>query len=517
MPYLVPGPPAWQAAARERTPGGPRRTRDVSLPRCYDPSVSERTQAWTRAACAAAMLAAGRARGQAGDPAAPSLDLAAAVELACERNLALARTAAAVRRAEADLRSARSDFALRLRPDAQAAAADDRVDRRFGLGAARLLRWGGEVQWNASVQQADAAFGDTSRAVVSLGVEQPLFRRFGALVAMDRVETARGTLNERRRAYEQQKENLVVDLAEDFEAVLRLRRQTAFDREAVGRTEKLLRLTGALERQGRAGRADVLRADLELGLARQRLAASKEQQALREAQLAERLGRPPGTPLELVPPPLVEVPDTPLEDAVRVALSRRLDYAQALEDLAHRRRGLRLARRDRWPDLRLAVRYERIGEDDPGAAGGWAWDGDRWWVGLATGSDVNPARDRASVDAAGAEADAAWGSARLLELAVARDVQRHALAYRRARLGLEIADRNARLAAAGARLARRLFAAGRGDHFAVAEAETALAAAETERLSARADACVSGYRLLRARGTLVEHPDDLLPRREESS
>jgi outer membrane protein TolC len=113
------------------------------------------------------------------------------------------------------------------------------------------------------------------------------------------------------------------------------------------------------------------------------------------------------------------------------------------------------------------------------------------------------------------DAQASRRTVAIAELSIARDVQEQLGQYRQSRTELQIAERNVKVAAGRAALARRLFSAGRTDSFAVADAEDGYAAAEVDLIDARAAAVISGYRVLRALGTLVEYPADLKPGRKD--
>ena len=99
----------------------------------------------------------------------------------------------------------------------------------------------------------------------------------------------------------------------------------------------------------------------------------------------------------------------------------------------------------------------------------------------------------------------------IIELSIARLVQQHLLAYRRAVEQLDIAERNFDLATSRAELTRRLFELGRENNFSVTDAETAFVRSEQLLYLAQSESVNSGYRLMRALGTLVESPTYLKP------
>ena len=100
----------------------------------------------------------------------------------------------------------------------------------------------------------------------------------------------------------------------------------------------------------------------------------------------------------------------------------------------------------------------------------------------------------------------------LERLLIERQVMQQLEGYRRAVAELRIAEQNFELAAGRAKLAGRLFTVGRGDNFAVTDAEVALSQAESQLFSARSEASVSAYQLSRVLGTLVEAPRELRPK-----
>jgi len=98
-------------------------------------------------------------------------------------------------------------------------------------------------------------------------------------------------------------------------------------------------------------------------------------------------------------------------------------------------------------------------------------------------------------------------SRRLIE----RQVRQQLLEQARATAEVGQAQRNRTVAEARLRLARRLFEMGRGDNFAVTDAEQQFQQAETAWLATQTEAAVAGYKLRRLMGTLLECPDELKP------
>jgi outer membrane protein TolC len=441
------------------------------------------------------------------------LDLPAAINMALARNRELVRSAKLLRGNALDVKSAELGFSTHIDPSGSAGVTEDGGVQRYGLSAARDFIWGTKVSAAGAVSTTDGPDGaDLHRDSVSVEISQPLFRNFGPLIHGEGIVQAGSAFKQAQRAYEQQKANLVVQVVETFLQIIRLRRQISSDEEVLQRTDKLHRLTQAREAQGHATRVDALRVDLQLGEARLRLANSRENLAMTERLLAELLGAPPDQSFELEPPPLLglQVPSVP--EAVKVAFSNRLDYAQVLQDCRDRGRGVDIARRGLYPDLALKTRYERFGEG-ASASDASRLDQDSWFVGLEASTDLNRGQERIVLEKAVTASESAREVVKIKELSMAREIKEQLDAYRRTQTDIVIAERNLKLAENRRKLARRLFEAGRGDNFSVTDAEDSYVQAQVRLLAARSDAALSGYRLLHVLGTLTEIPESLRPDR----
>lgn len=456
------------------------------------------------AVCATAVAAAAEG------PAPLPLDLPRAIQYALEHNRDLAQRALNLRGTELGVDSARAEFGISLRPQGQASSTYSEDRYQYGLALGKSFLPGAAVETGGRVTHVEDDDGERSRRTsLYVDIRQPLFRNFGALMQGEDVIRARQQVRSARRDYEEQKSGLMISVVETFEQLIRLDRKIRADEASFQRMDKLYRLTRAREQQGRATRVDTLRVELQRGQALSRLETSRERQSFSQRDFAELLGFPPDATFALDPPPLLDLQVPPNEEALRIALSNRLDYAQALQDEADRERGVRIARRGLLPDLNLNTRFERVGDDRLDDTPGF--EENLWTVGVSGDTDLNQTQERVRLGQAMVSAEAARETVRIRELTIAREIQQQSSAYQRAMGDLKIAERNFTLAASRARLARRLFELGRGDNFSVTDAEEALTRAEDDLLTTRADASVAGYKMMRTMGTLIQFPDDLKP------
>lgn len=442
-----------------------------------------------------------------------NLDITAAINMALAQNRDLAQRARSVSSAGLGLASASADFGFSLRPSGTAQQTQDADTYGYGIALGKKFTAGTEIEVGPRITQMESDNTLNRRTSWQVDFRQPLFRNFGPLVQAEPLIQARQRIRSAQREYEQQKAALLLQVVGMFESLIQLERKIISDEASLQRLDKLYRLTRARERQGRATRVDTLRVDLRLGEAKSRLETSRERLSSQRRDFAELLGQPPDVVFTLTPPPLLDLEIPPTEEAVAVALSNRLDYAQVLQDYTDTVRGEKIAQRGLWPDLSVVARYESYENSDIRVNGDKR--GDLWSIGIGGDTDLNQTRERARLGQAMLTRESARESVRIREFAITREVQQQTSAYKRALDELQIAERNRQLAEQRARLARRLFEVGRGDNFSVTDAEDALTDAESRSLDARATASVAAYSYLNVIGMLLDAPKELRPKLSE--
>lgn len=439
------------------------------------------------------------------------LDLPGAINYALSQNRQLVRSALSIDSSGLRGADARTEFQPSIRPDLTARVSGGQRSFGYGLRASKKLISGTELSASSRLlSNPDAPGGVLHEGSIRLEIQQPLFRNFGSLIHGEALVQASNALKSAQRRFLLQKADLVVEVVQTYEKILRLKQQVRSDQQSFKRMDALYRVTKEKELLGRTTRIDTLRVGLLRGQALARLEANQERIAATERDFAELLGFSPDTVFELQPTLLLEFELPQPEEAVRIALENRLDYAEVLQDHGDALRGVRIARRRLLPDVKVSAGHEWLGAG-PATLDAIRLDENVWFIRITLETDLNLARERIALGQAKITQTSALQTIELVELSIARQVQQHLLAYRRAQAELKIADRNLDLAARRAKLARRLFALGRADNFSVTDAEVAYLQADNRLLSTRTEASISGYRLSRVLGTLVETPEPLRP------
>jgi outer membrane protein TolC len=133
-------------------------------------------------------------------------------------------------------------------------------------------------------------------------------------------------------------------------------------RAQMATAEALFQLALAQRNAGVAPVIDVLRAQVQRDVQRQRLIASENEFAKQKLQLARAIGVPVAQPLELVDRiPYAAMPPLTLDETLQRAASSRADYQAALARVKAAEADRRAAQTEALPSLRVTADYGAIG------------------------------------------------------------------------------------------------------------------------------------------------------------
>ena len=193
--------------------------------------------------------------------------------------------------------------------------------------------------------------------------------------------------------------------------------------------------------------------------------------------------------------------DAGVEQAIQVALDRRLDAREARLRVADAERSADLARWNQLPPMNLDVRYTKRGFNgtilEPYER---SWNG--WRVGLTTTYTL----DRPTQSATTARAEVSIETARRAvadaERAVAADVRAAHRAWQRAEGTIALHDQAVTIAEKQLRLAELRFERGLDSNVEVIDAETSLLQAQSALTASRIDRALTRLVLARAMGAI---------------
>lgn len=432
------------------------------------------------------------------------LTLADAIREALGRNGELQLKRLSAERRALEILRTEDDLSWSIRPYSTFGGTDEGMEGRAGVTADKTTSTGGRISAEASLARYPEFTNDRWRSDARAELSQPLLHGAGRRAAREPVTKATEAWRAERRAWEDMKSKTVLETVRLYEECLRLEHEASLQIALAARAAAWARRPAYEGGPGDAARSERMK---QQSAARAEQLRAQWREAIRALALIT--GRPLDQLLKLEPAPRWVLPHPTQEEALHIAFSNRLDYAQALEDTVSAHRGAILARDALQPDISLLVRGERLGL-------GNAWDESvrdvfdhRVFAGLSLQGDLLRKHERWNSREAELASVTAEETLRLRGRAIAHDVLQALDRYTLACREETAARQSARLAAARARRARSM--AG-GD---ISEVQLAEVEAHQRVLAAESAASISAYALLRALGTLVESPDDLKPQNAE--
>jgi len=218
------------------------------------------------------------------------------------------------------------------------------------------LPYGGTVSARAladateDLHQFVAGEGDNSADII-LDADIPLLRGAGTVARDSRIQAERNMIYSARE-FERFRREFLVEIAVDFLDLAFQKRSIANSERSLVGNELNEKRQSELYGAGRITRFDAALAENSTVQARQNLNNSREGYRLAVDRFKVRIGMPVEQPLEIVESGLrLPIPAINIDEAVRLAMTYRLDLQNERDQLADSKRDVDNARNDLLPDL----------------------------------------------------------------------------------------------------------------------------------------------------------------------
>ena len=210
-------------------------------------------------------------------------------------------------------------------------------------------------------------------------VTQPIFAGFGLISAYRLAELG---IDQSEMQIELNKLELVLRVKEAYFNVLVIDKTVEVAQKEVASLASNAEMTRSYYNAGVAPVNDLLKAEMELADAQQKLVQAKNQAALARSALNVILARPVNAPVDLEDI-LVYAPETAgFEDSIGTALKERPEIRLVDIDLQRAEQKIRLTRSGYYPEVNLA--YDFIKEGDSADVSGSPYhDEERWQLAVA--------------------------------------------------------------------------------------------------------------------------------------
>jgi outer membrane protein TolC len=250
-----------------------------------------------------------------------------------------------------------------------------------------------------------------------------------------------------------------------------------------------------LKEAGLAAGIDVLRADVQLSTARQRVTAARVEFDKRKLTLARIIGLPLGqvfTLTDQIRP--IPFPDISLERAVEQAYKSRSDYQAALARIQAAKLNRRAVAGEALPSVKVTADYGDIGLSPSDAHGSFNV------TGALNVPIFQGGKTKGKIMEADAELRVRQADAEDLKAGIYYEVQAVFLDLQAGQEQLQVATRGRELAASQLAQARDRFAAGVAGNIEVVQAQEAVALASDQYISALFTSNLATGNLIRALG-----------------
>ncbi|MBI3491426.1 MAG: TolC family protein [Acidobacteria bacterium] len=260
-----------------------------------------------------------------------------------------------------------------------------------------------------------------------------------------------------------------------------------------------------LKQGGLVAGIDVLRADVQLGTARQRLTAAQVEFDKRKLTLARIIGLPLGQAFTLTDPiRAVPFPDISLERAVEQAYRSRSDYQAALARIQAAEANRRAAAGEALPSVKVTADYGDIGLSPRDSHGSFNV------TGALNVPIFQGGRTKGKILEADAELRVRRAEADDLKAGIYYEVRTVFLDLQASQEQLQVATRARDLAASQLTQARDRFVAGVAGNIEVVQAQETVALASDQYISAVFTSNLATGNLIRALGGAEEFVRQLL-------
>jgi outer membrane protein len=405
--------------------------------------------------------------------------------------------------AEYSLIAAESIFELQVVPSANSAFVDSSFDSvGVELGLSRLMRNGTTVSVIPSVRRVEDVFVSGYTATL----DQPLLRGRQRELVEDGVDRAKFGIRSSDRALQLAQIDVVLGTIQSLYRVVQERESLTLIQDSVARSDSHLEAARARERAGLSSSLDVFRATQQRNQVQDSFDSSTQAYADAVDTLRLILALPLDVPLEIDAPLQVEDQRLSEREAIALALSRRVEVAQAMDSVSEASRVARVASINTMPDLDLVLSASQVGTseefDDSLELGSVLF-------GVSLGSTTNWRRtsEKAFLAQARLGVESARRALALRRDLVTQDVKRALREVERGRLSIVLQQQQIGQAAGKLEVARKKFDLGLANNFDVIEAEEELRSAQIALIRAITRMISSQFALRAALGTLVEHPN----------
>jgi outer membrane protein len=424
------------------------------------------------------------------------LTLREAVEIALKNNRSLQRSRLSLASSSLNVQLQNEQFDVKIIP--ATSVNYNSSDNQYWSAGVKFFKES-KVGISGSITPKIEEIDDTQRSSVNLMLNVPLLRGLGTAYNLDGLYGSLYALETAKRAHYKQQDGLVINTISTVYGIINIEKQINLLFTQIVGLKKHISLTEIKEKTGLASTMDMYRAELRLKEVQNQLTIVEKQFETNVDRLKNLLGSSMQSDLTVTASIDYRPVTVQLDEAVAIALEKRIEIEQALRKSEESKRKVAVARHEILPIIDLHLGYNRYDESESSFL-----DEEDWIVSLSGSSDLF----RSAAKTAFEQANINFQQSKIDVESSREDVIREVRAQINQMKKKEqlIVDRGEQLRQAQGKLelARSKFNHQLADNFDLLEAQTERQQVETELLFDRIGYIIDTYKLRSVLGTLIE-------------
>jgi outer membrane protein TolC len=456
---------------------------------------------------AVGLLSIGQASAQEAAEPMPILTLARAVSLALEKNDRLLGSRDSVEQADLSVRLARSSFRPKVVPNVLGSFGQTDVSNQtYRLDLSQRLTTGTELRATAASATSQNQLGSYYNTDTTLQLSQPLLRGFGKGVARRNLTSAEARRADAARQQGLSEQQVTLEVAGTYYRIVAQKRLIASAEKSLERAKNLLEASTAKLGVGRVSQLDVFRAQQLVAQAEGQLLDARGAVEDAKDQLRGLFGEGADFGFEVGDAIPKAIEPISAEQAVDIALERRLELRSAEEAISESERAAKFAKNQLLPQLDINFALTRR-ETAESFRSSFKFDHFRFATFFAVSLPMDRTAQTVELHNAVIERDRRRREAQTLRLRIAEQARRAVRQQERLLRGLEVADQSVQFAEKELEVANLRYQRGLSNNLDVVSAEGNVLAAEGRRVGILAELAVARLSLRATLGTLDPRKD----------
>ena len=435
------------------------------------------------------------------------LDIPIAITRVLNYNRSLINTFDSKIKSEYAVILAQSVFDISINPNSRAGYVGGGTDGLGmsvggGIDISKRFVMGTSVVASPSVLKTPEHYHANLRATIS----QPLLRGFGKNYQLSRLRGAQFALRSACRSLFAGQVQLTIRTIQALYEVIKAEKTMELNKESYARVNKFYQTARLKAKINISDGLDIYRAEIELNQAEDNLVSSRERLQEAEDVIRDILSFPLDVCLKIDLPLIHTVNEMTEEEAIKLALSNRIEMEQAEDLYRENYRVSTVSKENLFPDINLVFDYSNCGRNEIFTRACTSRRESKWGIGFTTSGEYDPTGDKMAYDESLMAVSSAERGLEQTKSNISLEVKRSLRMLQRTYKKIALQEEQIKTSQGQLYLAQLKFTRNMANNFDVLQAEKSLRSSLIAYCSAVIDHIVGEYNFLAATGLLTDKP-----------